>query len=199
MESQNFNEQLSNEAVEVWDPYSPDQVVEPPNSLEISGVHLREPGNTDAYPHDLNDTLEPFGLSILSETAAIFDNEHLSQPTPISSVVDTSLHLSQTLSTPAIPLSLYESHTDQSVLPMVTVTSPWDRLLIEMIDEAKTQHSAGLFPTEQPTLKSVLSSASSDVLAYRLYHFLCASGPMPLHNLLATFWVQYLVLRVSYP
>ena len=85
---------------------------------------------------------------------------------------------------------------EHQIFPMTTATCTWDRLLLGIIDEAKTQHATGLYPTQKPTLHSVLSNRSSDILAYRLYHFICGYGPMPLHNLLAIFWVQYLALRV---
>ncbi|GJC86494.1 hypothetical protein ColLi_09332 [Colletotrichum liriopes] len=73
--------------------------------------------------------------------------------------------------------------------------SDWDRILLDIIDEARMQHQIGHFPTGTPSLSAVLSEGSSDVLASRLYHLICEPGKIPLHTLLSVFWVQYLFLR----
>lgn len=88
-------------------------------------------------------------------------------------------------------------NTAHEVFPNITAVCAWDRILVGIVDEAKTQYAGGSYTTQSPTLYSVLSNRSSDVLAYRLYHLICSYGPMPLQNLLSIFWVQYLVLRVS--
>jgi hypothetical protein len=83
-----------------------------------------------------------------------------------------------------------------------TATAPlyyWDKFIMRIIEEAKTQHAMGLYPTEPASLRSVLSDKSSDVLAARLFHWLTAHGGAPLQVLLSTFWVQYLFLRVCLP
>ncbi|KAH7019646.1 hypothetical protein EDB80DRAFT_701247 [Ilyonectria destructans] len=71
----------------------------------------------------------------------------------------------------------------------------WDTAIMKMVNEARLQHRCGQFPTEEPSLRGVLSSQSTDVLASRLYHYICSSGPIPLHLMLSIFWVQYLLLR----
>ncbi|GKT88317.1 hypothetical protein Ct61P_06167 [Colletotrichum tofieldiae] len=75
--------------------------------------------------------------------------------------------------------------------------SDWDRILLDIIDEARMQHQIGHFPTGTPSLSTVLSEGSSDVLASRLYHLICEPGKIPLHTLLSVFWVQYLFLRTN--
>lgn len=65
----------------------------------------------------------------------------------------------------------------------------WDIALQRIIDEPRTQHATGLYPTQTPSLRSILSNKSSDVLALRLYHLICLHGPMTMHIFLAIFWV----------
>lgn len=72
----------------------------------------------------------------------------------------------------------------------------WDRTLMSIVDEGRVQHQYGHFDTTAPSLRRLLSNQCTDVVASRLFHYLCSSGPMPLHQLMSIFWVQYLVLRV---
>ncbi|KAH8901732.1 hypothetical protein GQ53DRAFT_815180 [Thozetella sp. PMI_491] len=69
-----------------------------------------------------------------------------------------------------------------------------DRLLSSMVEEALGEHALSNFDTAQPSLRRLLSD-NSDILAFRLYHYISSYGAMPLHLLLAIFWVQYLILR----
>ncbi|RKK06691.1 hypothetical protein BFJ68_g16548 [Fusarium oxysporum] len=71
----------------------------------------------------------------------------------------------------------------------------WDRIVIRIIDEARFQYRCGMLSASAPSLKTVLTGQSTDVLALRLYHHICSAGPLPLHLLLSIFWVQYLFLR----
>lgn len=74
----------------------------------------------------------------------------------------------------------------------------WDRFLLSVIDDARTQLRLGHFPVaEAPSLRAVLSDKSADILASRLYNYLCSYGNMPLHLFLGVLWVQYLFLRVG--
>lgn len=147
-------------------------------SSQLSNVDNTEGGNVAS-----GFELEPFMRCMLDDTILDMDLTEQQQPSysPPPSVSPCSVAL----------------NAEHQIFPITTATCTWDRLLFGIIDEAKTQHATGLYPTQKPTLRSVLSNRSSDVLAYRLYHFICGYGPMPLHNLLAIFWVQYLALRVS--
>ncbi|KAF2742824.1 hypothetical protein M011DRAFT_481294 [Sporormia fimetaria CBS 119925] len=70
-----------------------------------------------------------------------------------------------------------------------------DKTLQAMIEEARSEHEAGRFDTSTPSLKRLLSNAPADILSFRLFHYINSYGPMPMHWMLATFWVQYLYLR----
>lgn len=72
-----------------------------------------------------------------------------------------------------------------------------DTTVINMIEEARHEHQQGRFDLTRPTLRRILSDLPVDCLSFRLFHFISAYGAMPMHNFLATFWVQYLFLRVS--
>ncbi|KAK5953719.1 hypothetical protein OHC33_004988 [Knufia fluminis] len=70
-----------------------------------------------------------------------------------------------------------------------------DRALMGFVEEARIEHRNGHFKTTTPSLRTLTSDPPPDVLAYRLFHFICSYGPIPLHLLLATYWCQYLYLR----
>jgi len=75
-----------------------------------------------------------------------------------------------------------------------------DAFITSALEEARSEHQYGRFNTAQRVnLKRVLASPPIDCLSFRLFHYICGYGPMPLHNLLAIFWVQYLFLRVRSP
>ncbi|KXJ91624.1 hypothetical protein Micbo1qcDRAFT_203690 [Microdochium bolleyi] len=71
---------------------------------------------------------------------------------------------------------------------------PGDRHITSMLVEACREHAANTFDLTPPTLQRVLSP-KADLLAFRLYNYIAAYGPMPMHVMIATFWVQYLLLR----
>jgi len=72
-----------------------------------------------------------------------------------------------------------------------------DAFIVSALEEARSEHQQGRFnTTERVTLKKILATPPLDCLSFRLFHYICGYGPMPLHNLLAIFWVQYLFLRV---
>lgn len=73
----------------------------------------------------------------------------------------------------------------------------WDTIIVKMIKEARHQYQCGQLSPDEPSLKTVLSRKSTDVLASCLFHHICSFGAVPLHLLLSIFWVQYLLLRVS--
>ncbi|KAK5102934.1 hypothetical protein LTS08_003736 [Lithohypha guttulata] len=70
-----------------------------------------------------------------------------------------------------------------------------DRMVQRLVEEARSEHLQGRFDASEPSLKKLLADLPSDVLSFRLFHFITSYGPMPLHLLLGIFWVQYLVLR----
>lgn len=76
-------------------------------------------------------------------------------------------------------------------------TSKSDAALLAMVVEARGEHLQGRFNVSQPSLQRLLSGTVTDTLSFRLFNWLREYGPMPLHLLLAIFWTQYLVLRVS--
>lgn len=73
-----------------------------------------------------------------------------------------------------------------------------DRLVQAMLEEARAEHQAGKFDASEPSLKRLLAGGPADILSFRLFHYIKSYGPMPMHWMLATFWVQYLYLRVSW-
>lgn len=72
-----------------------------------------------------------------------------------------------------------------------------DTLLHAMLDEAIAEYRAGRFDTAEPSLKRLLTHGPVDILSFRLFHYINQYGAMPMHWMLAIFWVQYLFLRVS--
>lgn len=72
-----------------------------------------------------------------------------------------------------------------------------DRLLHAMLEEAVAEHHAGRFDTSKPSLNRLLAHGPVDILSFRLFHYINQYGAMPMHWMLAIFWVQYLYLRVS--
>lgn len=73
-----------------------------------------------------------------------------------------------------------------------------DRLLHAMIEEALAEHHAGRFDTSKPSLNRLLAHGPVDLLSFRLFHYINQYGAMPMHWMLAIFWVQYLYLRVRF-
>lgn len=72
---------------------------------------------------------------------------------------------------------------------------PGDRQITSMLVEASHEYAANSFDLTPPTLQRLLSP-KADLLAFRLYNYIAAYGPMPMHVMLAIFWTQYLLLRV---
>lgn len=72
-----------------------------------------------------------------------------------------------------------------------------DKLLHAMLEEAIVEHHAGRFDTSKPSLNRLLANGPVDLLSFRLFHYINQYGAMPMHWMLAIFWVQYLYLRVS--
>jgi hypothetical protein len=72
-----------------------------------------------------------------------------------------------------------------------------DRQIQSMLNEAIAEHRLNKFDTSKPSLVRLLADQPVNVLAFRLFQFIKSYGPMPMHWMLATFWVQYLYLRVS--
>ncbi|OAL42912.1 hypothetical protein IQ07DRAFT_650539 [Pyrenochaeta sp. DS3sAY3a] len=70
-----------------------------------------------------------------------------------------------------------------------------DRLIHAMLEEARGEHEAGKFDTSNPSLAHLLAQGPRDILSFRLFHYIKQYGPIPMHWMLATFWVQYLFLR----
>lgn len=73
-----------------------------------------------------------------------------------------------------------------------------DIFLEVLLREARREHMSGMFTSDRPTLSKLLVDPPPDIVAYRLFQFISSYGAMPMHLLLATFWVQYLLLRVGY-
>ncbi|OJJ01768.1 hypothetical protein ASPVEDRAFT_83296 [Aspergillus versicolor CBS 583.65] len=97
---------------------------------------------------------------------------------------------------PAISADLgWVPPTHPSPPKMSQGTGRWDEILLSMVDEARLQHVRGQFNADEPSLQSLLSDKSRDVLAYRLFHHICSDRSIPLHLMLSIFWVQYLLLR----
>lgn len=82
-------------------------------------------------------------------------------------------------------------------LPRYSPPQGPDRMIWAMLEEARTEHLAGKFDTSEPSLRRLLADGPVDALSFRLLQYIKAYGAMPMHWLLATFWVQYLFLRVS--
>ncbi|KAH7020711.1 uncharacterized protein B0I36DRAFT_387582 [Microdochium trichocladiopsis] len=61
-----------------------------------------------------------------------------------------------------------------------TPVGPGDRHITSMLIEASREHAAQAFDLTPPTLQRVLSS-KADLLAFRLYNYIAAYGPMPMH------------------
>lgn len=78
-----------------------------------------------------------------------------------------------------------------------TPVSIIDTTIESMYLEARQAHLAGRFDESEPTLRELCSIPPKTILAFRLMHSINRYGSMPLHNMLGTFWVQYLFLRVS--
>lgn len=136
-----------------------------------------------------DNSLEPGASGILDGTAMSLDvlpMSLLSFDTPMNEMVTMRDNLS----------SWANSSTPPGFLRVSNDLGQWDKIIISMINEARLQRRLGQFPTNEPTLRSLLSHQSTDVLASRLYHHICSFGPIPLHLLLSIFWVQYLLLRV---
>ncbi|KAF2176431.1 hypothetical protein K469DRAFT_755651 [Zopfia rhizophila CBS 207.26] len=70
-----------------------------------------------------------------------------------------------------------------------------DRLLLATLEEARAEHRAGHSDMSTPSLRRILAHEPSDILAFRLFHYIKGYGAIPLHLLLSIFWVQYLYLR----
>lgn len=102
-----------------------------------------------------------------------------------------------------VPSNAYLTNNDLDIMQgfFAKVCQPirrWDIFLLRTIDEARKQYRVGDFPVEAPSLRTVLSNKSTDVLAFRLYHSITTVKKIPLHLFLAGFWIQYLYLRVSF-
>ncbi|KAJ4187787.1 hypothetical protein NW767_012253 [Fusarium falciforme] len=132
------------------------------------------------------DSMERCIASMLDGTAVSLDvlPASIIRPSPLAA--EPRAHTSSWGSLP-VHLSLPKVSNDMG---------PWDNIIMKMVNEARLQYRCGLFPVEEPSLRNVLSAQSTDVLASRLYHYICSYGPMPLHLLLSIFWIQYVLLRV---
>ncbi|XP_014550139.1 hypothetical protein COCVIDRAFT_21320 [Bipolaris victoriae FI3] len=90
------------------------------------------------------------------------------------------------------------SYSLSASLPVPNYARPQgaaDRLIHAMLEEARSEHQAGRFDTTSPSLARLLSQGPRDILSFRLFHYIKEYGPIPMHWMLATFWVQYLYLR----
>ncbi|KEF61459.1 uncharacterized protein A1O9_03025 [Exophiala aquamarina CBS 119918] len=93
---------------------------------------------------------------------------------------------------------LLSSSSQLSFLNFPKCASPagrGDLFLMNLLTEARREHMNGMFTRCKPTLNKLLADPPPDVVAYRLFQFITSYGSMPMHLLLAIFWVQYLLVR----
>jgi hypothetical protein len=97
-------------------------------------------------------------------------------------------------------ISLPASHESDPSLCFPRYCSPVsfsDKLVMNLIEEGRRELQRGHFESQTvPSLKRLLSDPPFDCLSFRLLQFISKYGAVPLQNLLFTFWVQYLFLRV---
>lgn len=75
-----------------------------------------------------------------------------------------------------------------------------DKHIMNMLEEGRRELQQGHYESQTvPSLKRLLSDPPFDCLSFRLLQFITRYGAVPLQNLLFTFWVQYLFLRVRDP
>jgi hypothetical protein len=101
---------------------------------------------------------------------------------------------------PSMDLLLEDTMPSPSTPPLPEYARPQgsaDRLLHAMLEEAVAEHHMGRFDTSKPSLNRLLVHGPVDLLSFRLFHYINQYGAMPMHWMLAIFWVQYLYLRVS--
>ncbi|PLN81946.1 hypothetical protein BDW42DRAFT_86426 [Aspergillus taichungensis] len=116
--------------------------------------------------------------------------------TDLSLVLDPVAMRTPLLTEPAIPTDFSGSLPTHPGFPKLSHSmGKWDEILLSMVEEARLQHRRGQFGMSEPSLRSLLSDNSTDILAYRLFHHISYSQSIPLHILLSIFWVQYLSLR----
>ncbi|PLB41238.1 bZIP transcription factor [Aspergillus candidus] len=116
--------------------------------------------------------------------------------TDLSLVPDSVAMRTPLLTEPAMPTGFNEALPTHPSFPKLSHSmGKWDEILLGMVDEARLQHRRGQFGTSEPSLRSLLSDKSTDILAYRLFHHISYYQSIPLHILLSVFWVQYLSLR----
>ena len=119
--------------------------------------------------------------------------------TGLSLVPDPVAMQAPLLTEPAIPTDFSGDLPTHPSFPKLShAMGKWDEILLSMVDEARLQHRRGQFGTSEPSLRSLLSDKSTDILAYRLFHHINYYQSIPLHILLSIFWVQYLSLRVGH-
>ena len=118
--------------------------------------------------------------------------------TGLSLVPDPVAMQAPLLTEPAVPTDFGGDLPTHPSFPKLShAVGKWDEILLSMVDEARLQHRRGQFGTSEPSLRSLLSDKSTDILAYRLFHHISYYQSIPLHILLSIFWVQYLSLRVG--
>lgn len=119
--------------------------------------------------------------------------------TDLSLVPDSVAMRTPLLTDPALPTDFGgDLPTHPSFPRLCHSMGKWDEILLSMVEEARLQHRRGQFDTSEPSLRSLLSDKSTDILAYRLFHHISYYQSIPLHLLLSIFWVQYLFLRVGH-
>jgi hypothetical protein len=133
------------------------------------------------YGHSL---LEPHNVS---DVVTINDEE---QVRLTSAEFATDVIQSSTLHVKAAKYSCFPPYR-----PPICVA---DEAFFTFIDEARKEHQACRFDLSRPSLRRLLGNVPVDCLSFRLFHFI-SDVAAPLQNLLATFWVQYLFLRVCCP
>lgn len=139
----------------------------------------------------------PMGTVLpITDDSSELPNLDLMQPEDAVMDIIALQHPSQSLIMSGSSCGSLDYFTFPKFSPPVGVA---DRKLMTYLQEARTEHMNGHFETSKPSLRSLLSDPPPDVLAFRLFHFISSYGAMPLHNMLATYWCQYLYLRVSLP